>query len=77
MQIHIDRNLQSIMRQPANQEMRDMIKRLFDEPVPGWVQPVSGYAARHEFYANSFHIQYEIDTSGMETIIRVVLAESL
>ena len=77
MQVHIDPKLQALLRQPANQEMRDMIKILFDELVPGWVYPVEGYTDRYEFYANSVHIQYRIDDQGMEKIIQITLADEL
>lgn len=77
MQVHIEPKLQALMWQPANQEMRNMIKVLFDEPIPGWVYPVEGYTNRYEFYANSVHIQYRIDDTGLEMIIKVTLADEL
>jgi hypothetical protein len=75
MRLQVSRALQHAMRNPANAELRQMVRALFTDPRPGWATPVTGWQERYEFEVLGQFVQYEIDESGGEMVIRATLLE--
>ncbi|ETW96709.1 MAG: hypothetical protein ETSY1_25485 [Candidatus Entotheonella factor] len=60
---------------PANVELRRMLQSLVKDPRPGWATRVEGKKERYEFEAFGVWVQYEIDETGMETVITATMIE--
>ena len=75
MRLHLSHDLIVAIRRPQNMYLRRMIESLFTDPRPDWAMPVAGEKDRFEFVAAGLWVQYKIDRTGGETIIKAIIIE--
>ena len=73
MKLHPSRELLAKMYEPRSQDLRNMVKSLLRNPHPGWAMPVTDKPDTYEFSGSGVWIQYEVDNTGMETVIRAAI----
>lgn len=77
MRMHYSFQVSKLLRDlgESGAELRRALESLKVDPTPEWARAIPERPGRYEFPAAGQWIVYEIDRSGMETVINVTVIE--